>query len=76
MKSAQEEEGSDSELIGFVGTDKDEVPYASLMEHHNIDVAFETLSPILVPNSENEIEWAVTKNCSPLFEWKREDIPI
>ena len=76
MKSAQEEEGSDSELVGFVGTDKDEVPYASLMEHHNIDVAFETLSPILVPNSENEIEWAVTKNCGPLFEWKREDIPI
>ena len=76
MKSAREEEGKDGEPVGFVGTETDDLPYASLMEHHNIFVIFETLDPIPTSNSKNEIEWAVAKNHGPLFECRREDIPI
>ena len=55
MKSAREEEGKDDEPVGFVATETDDLPYTSLMEHHNIFVIFETLDPTPTPNSKNEI---------------------
>ena len=75
MKSAQEE-SKDGEPVGFVGTETDDLPYVSLMEHHNLFAIFKTLDPIPTPNNKNEIERAVAKNHGPLFECQREDIPI
>ena len=50
IKPALEEEGKESEPVRFVGTETDHLPYALLMEHHNIFVIFEKLDLIQTSN--------------------------
>ena len=44
MKSVEGEENKNSQPVGFVGTETNDMPYVSLMDHHNIYIVFEDLN--------------------------------
>ena len=76
MKSIESKENKNNQPVGFVGTETNDMPYASLMDHHNIYIVFEDLNWFPKPVNNNKIEWSVEKNRGALFEYRRENIPI
>ena len=74
MKSVDGEENKNNQPVGFVGTETNDMPYASLMDHHNIYIVFEDLNWFPKPVNNNKIEWSVEKNRGALFECRRENI--
>ena len=76
MKSVEGEKNKNSQSVGFMGTETNDMSYALLMDHHNIYNVFEDLIRFPKPVNYNKIEWFVKKNRGSLFECRRENIPF
>ena len=61
-------------ITGFVGTMTGDIPYQCALEYFECYVEFEELIPTFEQDIKNPIEWAITKNRSPLFYSQRKHI--
>ena len=67
---------SENELSGFVGAKTGDIPYCSMLDHFGI-VCEEFKAQHQEESDVNqEIEWAVVKNRSPMFQARREFLPV
>ena len=67
---------NENELSGFVGAKTGDIPYCSMLDHFGIVCEEFKVQHQEESDINQEIEWTVVKSRSPMFQARREFLPV
>ena len=75
-RDSEEEKMAADMLRGFVGTQPGDTPYGTMLDYFELSLEFERQEDEPKEENMNEIEWTIAKKRAPMFQVRKEQLPI